>query len=58
MDGTSFCRESYALQLMELFPQKFDLLRIPSRNYFEGRHKGAATSGEVFPGGFTFLEDK
>jgi len=40
---------------MKLFPQKFDLLKIPSKNYFEGRHKGVETSGEVSPGGFTFL---
>ena len=40
---------------MELFPQKFDLLEIPSKIYFEGRHKGAEALGEVSPGAFTFL---
>jgi len=58
MYDTSFCREFYALQLLYetiSFPQKFDLPKIHSKNYFEGRHKGAETSGIVSPGGVTFL---
>ena len=42
---------------MKLFPQKFDLLKIPSKNDFEERHKGAETSGEVSPGVLTFLRE-
>jgi len=40
---------------MKLFPRKFDLLKIPSKNYFQERHKGAETAGEVSSDVFTLL---
>jgi len=59
MYDTSFCREFYALQfLYETFSQMFHLLKTPSNNYFEGRHKGAETSGEVLPAVLRSLEGK
>jgi len=56
MYDISFRREFYALYLLyETFSIWVRSTQDPLNNYFEGRHKGAETSGEVYPGGFTYL---